>query len=60
VVGSKGCESLLGGPLVMRPDRDPPVEIRLTDGGRKWLGELSSLRAKATVIRSESMGNLCC
>lgn len=38
VVGDKGYRSLFGGPLVMRPDRDPPVKLRVTDDGEKWLG----------------------
>ena len=51
VIGPKGHDTLFGGPLVMRPDRDEPVEIRLTDEGRKWLGQRGLIQAKATVNR---------
>lgn len=56
VVGSKGYESLLGGPLAMRPNVDPAVPLRVTDEGRKWLGNRVPAGAVATVNRPPKPG----
>ncbi len=59
VVGDQGYRSLFGGPLVMRPVRDPPVALRVTDEGRQWFGPALSKRladTQAMVNRPPSAG----
>jgi hypothetical protein len=46
VVGGMGYEKLFGDGPVMRPDADPPVQLRFTDDGRKWLGNVPSTYAE--------------
>ena len=72
VIGPKGHDSLFGGPLVVRPDSDPPLQFRLTNEGRVWLGklpaasrsrggpilDLSSQRTVATVNRPPKAGHV--
>ena len=35
--GPQGYRLLYGGPLVYRPDADPPVVLRVTEQGKAWL-----------------------
>ena len=53
-VGSRGYESLFGGPIDQRPDQDAPVGLRVPAEARKWLGsDLADRveRAQAVVNR---------
>lgn len=53
--GPQGCAALYGGGLMMRDVQDPPVPLRVTDDGRKWLGSAIAGRidrAAATVNRA--------
>lgn len=57
--GPKGYQLLYGGPLVYRPDNDPPVALRVTEEGKKWLAPQTAARlsaAKATVNRPPQAG----
>ncbi|MEN6494809.1 MAG: DUF6259 domain-containing protein [Thermoguttaceae bacterium] len=52
--GPKAYRLLTGGDLISRDVQDPPVALRVTDEGRKWLGQGLSERinrSKATVNR---------
>lgn len=55
-VGSKGYIQLFGGPLAMRDLKDPPVELKLTDEGRRWLGKPFPAGATACVNRPSRAG----
>ncbi len=47
-VGSAGYESLYGGPLDQRADRDPPTTLTVTAAGRDWLGAALAGRLEGT------------
>jgi len=57
--GPKGYQLLYGGPLVYRPDNDPPVALRVTEEGETWLAPQTAARlsaANATVNRPPQAG----
>ena len=57
--GPQGYHLLYGGPLVYRPDGEPPIALRVTDQGRAWLGPDQAARlsaATATVNRPPQVG----
>ena len=57
--GPDGYASLYGGPLQLREDQDPPVELRVTAPGLEWLGQRAAGRlegARASVNRPPAAG----
>lgn len=49
--GPKGFVRIFGSPLEMRPMDDPPVALRITDDGKKWLSnEAQKLAAQSQLI----------
>lgn len=53
-VGPGGYRAIYGGPLDQRPTHDPPVNLTITDEGRRWLPPAVASRivaAKAVVNR---------
>jgi hypothetical protein len=50
--GPKGYQRLYGGSLVSRDIKDPPIEIRVTEEGRKWLGRAVPTPSSAIVNRA--------
>ena len=49
-VGSKGHQSLCGGPPVQRDVNDPAVSLTVTDEGRRWLPPALAARVAATRV----------
>ncbi|OGV69920.1 MAG: hypothetical protein A3K19_02030 [Lentisphaerae bacterium RIFOXYB12_FULL_65_16] len=57
--GPSAYVSLYGGPLNQRPDKDPPVAVRVTPDGEQWLGAALAKRfahAKIVVNRPPATG----
>lgn len=50
VCGPKGCQTLCGGPLVMRDFQAPTVPLTVTPEGKRWLTPVMAARVNAAKV----------